>query len=402
MTAKNQFDGKGLRILMVSQRMLPYIAGAEMQALRLARSLIESGNDVKILTTRFMRGLPVHDSIEGVPVRRIPVLNGSESSIEEALGPEFAMAKASRFVSMAAFTAFYARSFDVVHAHCLSASSLGAAFGASLTGVPVIVKPSLGGAEGEIRKVISSPAASLIKSLLRRIARFAILDEVIAEELESGGVSRERFVFVNNGVDMARFRPASAEERADIRARLDLPEGPIALFVGQLIERKGIKLLLEAWRIASASLGSATLVFAGEGPESETIQREAASGLRLILLGVRDDVVDLMRASDVLVLPSRNESFGNVVVEAMACGLPVIVSSSGIAQRLVLDRVAGRIVGVSCPEEIADALTEILNNPEMRETLGERGRDIVEKFDFHLVAAEYLKIYRSIIEENRR
>jgi glycosyltransferase involved in cell wall biosynthesis len=401
MTSKDHFRDKNLRILMVSQRMLPYIAGAELQALHLARALIQSGNEVRILTTKFMRGLPAHDLIAGVPVRRIPVLHSSQSSIEEASVSEFPMAKASNFASMAAFTAFYSRSFDIVHAHCLSASSLGAAFGASLTGVPIIVKPSLGGDDGEIRKIMRSPAAPFIKSLLNGIERFAILDEGIAEELESAGVSRKRFVFVENGVDTDKFCPANADERADIRARLHLPEGPIALFVGQLIERKGIKSLLEAWRIASPSLKSATLVFAGEGEESEAIQREAASGLRIISLGVRDDVADLMRASDVLILPSRNESFGNVVVEAMACGLPVIVSSAGIAQRLALDRVAGRVVTASCPEEIAAAVTEIFNDPEMRKTMGERSRYIVEKFDFRLVATEYLKIYRSIIEENR-
>ena len=382
-----------LRVLMVSQRMLPHVAGAELQAFRLARSLRNCGVDAQIVSTKFARGLAGREVIEGVPVRRLAVLRGATS----------AAVKTSQLISTASYVAAHIRSFDVIHGHCLSAASLGAALGARIGHRPVIIKPSLGGAGGELRKIIDSPAARWIIPLLRRVDRFAVLDQSIADELIHIGVCQERLISVINGIDLELFHPASREERRWIRARLDLGEGPLALFVGQIIERKGVRELLEAWRLMRTLVDDATLVFVGDGPQAGSVRREAEQpGSKVKLLGVRCDVADLMRTADVLVSPSHNESFSNSVVEAMACGLPVVVSCSGVVQTLSIDGAAGKVVDPNSPAEIAHALCEILRSPERREELGAGGRSLVERFDFHLVARHYLSIYQSLIESYRR
>ncbi|HKY05275.1 MAG TPA: glycosyltransferase family 4 protein, partial [Blastocatellia bacterium] len=275
-----------LRVLMISQRMPPHIAGAELQALGLSRALIRLGVDVRIATTRFSSGLRAHEIIEGVEVRRLPVLRANPDDSPD--GP--LAAKASIFASAASYVATHRRDYDIVHGHCLSTASIGAAMGARIARRPVLIKPSLGGADGEISKIVGSPFAKLATGLLRGVDRFAVLDSGIAQELAELGVRRDRLTSVPNGLDLERFKPATCEERKQIRARLNLPSGQIALFVGQIIRRKGVDRLLEAWRDVVASVDDAWLIFVGEGELSQAVREQAAlPGSRILYFGVRRD-----------------------------------------------------------------------------------------------------------------
>ncbi len=388
-----------VRVLMVSQRLFPYIAGAEQQALGLARALTRAGADVRIVTTRFADGLSARESIDGVGVERISVPFGRSAS---AAGVGFHCAKVAQILAMARAVASRARSCDLVHSHCLSASSLGSVLGAGLAGVPVLVKPSLGGSDGELRKLLDSPARGLLKAILRRVDRFAVMSDEIAGELQAIGVKAERCASVENGIDLERFSPASEEERTALRARLGLPDGPVALFVGQYVPRKGVRELLEAWQMVRDRVPNATLAFAGHGIEQPVIDsavREVLS--RVVDLGSRSDVVDVIRASDLLVLPTRNESFGNVIIEALACGLPVISGRTGVASRIALDGTAGRYVDPEAPSTIADALVEFLADRARTKELAGHARDLVRRFDFDLIAKAYLGVYEDIRAEAR-
>lgn len=380
---------------MVSQRLYPYIAGAEQQALGLARALTRAEADVRMVTTLFADGLPRRETIDGIDVERIrvPLARNPASS-----GPAFHAAKLSQIVTMALHVARAARRADVVHAHCLSASSLGAVLGARLAGVPVLVKPSLGGADGELRKIVVSTAAKPLLALLRRVDRFAIMSDEIARELSEAGVASDRFSSVDNGIDLDRFSPASEPERRSMRAKLGLPSGPVALFVGQYVPRKGVRELLAAWSLVRERFPSATLALAGHGEEQSAIDAAVlVPDGRVLDLGTRSDVVDVIRAADLLVLPSRNESFGNVIVEALACGLPVLVGRTGVATQIDIDGEAGRYIDPESPSSIAEGLAEFLDDPERRATAGARGRELVRRYDFDRVAATYLEIYRDML-----
>lgn len=387
------------RVLMVSQRMYPYIAGAEQQALGLARALSRAESDVRIVTTLFADGLPRKETIEGIAVERITVPLGRSTA---TAGAAFQLAKVAQVVSMALHVVSKARSADIVHAHCLSASSLGSVLGAGIAGTPVLVKPSLGGADGELRKLLASPASGPITALLRRVDRFAIMSDEIADELSAVGVPVDRFAAVENGIDLDRFSPATAEERTALRSRLGLPDGQVALFVGQYIRRKGVRELVEAWGRIRERFPSATLAFAGHGAEQTVIDEASRdSEARIVDLGARSDVVDVIRAADLLVLPTRNESFGNVIVEALACGLPVLVGRTGVATRIDLDGSAGRFVDPESPSSIADALVEFLGDPARCKAAAPHARELVRRFDFDRIAATYLEIYREMMHDDR-
>jgi glycosyltransferase involved in cell wall biosynthesis len=303
---------------------------------------------------------------------------------------------------MAAYVAARGRSFDIAHAHCLSASSLGAIIGAKLAGLPIIVEPSLGGADGELRKLIESPYALMLLSALSEADHFAANDRAVADELIAQGIRRDRITLVSNGVDLNEFYPASNEQKREARLRLSLPEGPVALFAGQLIERKGVGQLLAAWRELITELPDATLVFAGDGAQAEAVRREAARlGSRVLYIGVRDDIADVMRAADTLALPSRNESFGNVVIEAMASGLAVVIGPTGIALREPIEGAAGRVVDPGSAADICSALRDILGSSDRGAARGLNARRIAEQYDFRKVAAEYMELYKSVVNDKR-
>lgn len=387
-----------MRVLMICQRMLPYLAGAEIKAFELARSLISHGEQAAIVTTKFEKGLSSLEEMRGVRVRRLPVIRHAATNGATGRASTSAL-KTTQFLSAFAFILARGRAFDIIHAHCLSAASLGAVAAARLIDRPVLLEPSLGGPGGEFERILDSPLARPMLNVLKSADCFSANSPTIGDQLVELGIDPARIFSVKNGVDLESFRPAQPGERDLLRRELGLPGGPIALFVGQLIERKGISVLLSAWRLVAESLQDASLLIVGDtGVAREAVGRNENLEVRIRFLGVRRDVPQLMRAADLLVLPSRNESFGNVFIEALATGLPVVASRTGILQTLEIDGVAGRIVDPDDPADIASAIVRILGSPDRGASLGSRGPGLVEQFSFTRVAEEYRDIYRKVIQ----
>lgn len=161
-----------------------------------------------------------------------------------------------------------------------------------------------------------------------------------ADILRATGVPAERVHVVYYGSDPERFRPATEQERAEARARLGWPEGRrTALFIGALgDQRKGFDTLFRAWeRLCSRRGWDVDLVAVGAGAQKEVFEaqaREKGLSERIRLLGFRRDVPVLLRASDLLIAPTRYEAYGLGVHEALCMGLPALVSrSAGVAER---------------------------------------------------------------------
>jgi glycosyltransferase involved in cell wall biosynthesis len=377
---------------MVSQRLAPYVAGAEQQAVGLARALQVRGVQVEIVTTAFRAGLAPRDRVNGIPVWRLrtaPRLAGGEVP---TTGPGIEFIKALQIAGMAVWVTRHAREYDVVHGHCLSASSLGASIGAEARNVPFLLKPSLGGPDGELARLLRSRARRVLIGRLKNVNRFAVLDDSIADELAAIGVDRARMVAVPNGVDLDLFKPADRKFRAERRRAIGLPEGPLALYMGQLVARKGVEEVLAAWPKVLEREPQASLAVAGEGPLAAMVTAAAARDrARVLQLGVRNDVVDLLAAADLLVLPSRNESFGNVLIEALAAG------RTGVAASLELDGRVGVYVEPDHPESISAGIIATLEQVHTDPGLGARCRAAAKPFDFSVVAARYEEMYREML-----
>ncbi len=167
----------------------------------------------------------------------------------------------------------------------------------------------------------------------------------VAREVENDyGVPASHVRVLYNGVDLERFHPGRrAADGRTVRAELGLGEGPVCLAIGTGFVRKGFDILLRMW--CEQPPGEATLLLVGDDERIARYKREAAAGGRVQLLGPRPDVDRLLAAADAVVVPSRQEAFGNVVLEACAAGVPVVTSRrvgaaellGGLSDDLIVD-----------------------------------------------------------------
>jgi len=176
----------------------------------------------------------------------------------------------------------------------------------------------------------------------------ALKDELIALDIPD-----EKVRVLRNGVDLEMFRPV---DRAAARKSLGLT-GRTLLSVGLLIERKGHDLIVSALR----RLPDTTLMIAGDGPERANLEKLAAGeGVtdRVRFLGRVDhaSLCDIYGAVDALVLASSREGWANVLLEAMACGTPVVASNVWGTPEIVAEPVAGVLMADRTPEDLADAV----------------------------------------------
>jgi glycosyltransferase involved in cell wall biosynthesis len=217
-----------------------------------------------------------------------------------------------------------------------------------------------------------------IRGLYGRLERRLIpgLDKVFAvsrpvlEGMKTLYPSRsDRFAFLPTTYDASVFRPPPDGERPRLRARHGLPgDGRLVLFVGRLEKIKDPYLLLEVFRRLLGRCPEARLVVVGCGLlESGLKAKSAALGLadRILWMGPRTppEVADLMGAADVLLLTSAFEAMPVVVLEALACGLPVVSPDLGELRRMVKDEAAGLLTTSRDPEELAAATAAVLARP---------------------------------------
>jgi glycosyltransferase involved in cell wall biosynthesis len=226
--------------------------------------------------------------------------------------------------------------------------------------------------------------AQLLRALFRRAAGFMITGTRNAEYYAHYGADRRRFFPLPFAVDNDRFALMSrvgADERRALRARYGIGnDAVVILFSAKLVPRKEPMTLLRAFQ-RMRRRGRAALLFVGDGPLRP--QLEAAAGDDVAFAGFvnQTEMPKLYGISDVFVLPSTFEPLGLAVNEAMACGLPVVVSERvGIAADLVRDN--GRIVPAGDEVALAAALDEIAGDDALRDGMGARSRQIIAPWSF--------------------
>ncbi len=208
------------------------------------------------------------------------------------------------------------------------------------------------------------------------------------------GLPREKFWLIPNGVDVERFRPGDQAERRALRKELGLPEALVLiLFVGFFSHEKRPDLLFEAWtRMGAEGLPATGLVFVGakHSPYYEVdpvlaqkIQAEAERlGVekQVVFVEVTHDIEKYYRASDIFVLPSSREGLPNALLEAMATGLPCVVSRlQGVTDDVIDDGVNGVLVPPGDIAALEGALRFLLYDPSRAQGLGRKARETVEE-----------------------
>ena len=347
--------------------------GVETATAGLVGELARRGHAVDLLTTRGQRPVP------GVTVRRLPVLP---------------LSRITRLLSfgLAARVATRGRDYDIVQSHerTLAADIYRAGEGTHRGYLEAM------GRAGRL-----TPYHQLVILLEKRIFRLRSARAIVA--ISAGGKAEierlygtppDRVTLIYNGVDLARFTPDNrALHRAATRAELGVDAADwCVLFIGSGFERKGLGPLLEAF----ASIGDrrARLIVAGRGNRAPYAAQAERLGLRdhIVWTGPRPDVDRLYAAADLVALPARYEPFGNVHLEALASGVPVLSSVHAGGAELIRNGVNGWVAAEVSGPRIAEGL-ERLRAADVQ-TLAAQARASAELYPYAAQVERFEALYR--------
>ena len=230
------------------------------------------------------------------------------------------------------------------------------------------------------------------------------LSEADAADLRATyGPIRPRVEVIPNGVDMERFHPPTPEERLAARTELKLgTDERVAVFLGHEFSRKGLSFAIQGLPHAPSVL---LLIIGGNDTiiaEAYAEAKELGVGDRVLFLGPRHHPVPFLHAADFFVLPSAYEANALVVLEALACGLPVIATPVGFAPEVIVDGVNGFLVerdGRAVGERMEQLAT--IDDVELAEW-SRRARESVEPYGWRGIAERYLELAEELLAERER
>ena len=257
-----------------------------------------------------------------------------------------------------------------------------------------------------------SPLYGLARILGGAAAAVVAISEAVSRQLAREGVKPEKLKLIYNGIDLARIAPSElfADVRARARANLGIEaRRPVLLTVGAYVPWKKHELFLETLALVRRRMPTAVGLLAGSDQFGEnaayvaqlrlTARRFSLNEDALKVLMERDDVPELMAASDVLVSCSENEPFGRVLAEAGASGLPVVSTRSGAKPEIVEDNVTGILTEPGDAEALTAACLRLLADPVLRQCMGRAAQArVASLFDVRRAAGELAALCESILQ----
>ena len=293
--------------------------------------------------------------------------------------------------------------YQIVHTHSSKAGILGR-WAAKFAGVPVIVHTVHGWGHHDRQH----PLVRAYYIILEKIT-LPITDKLIAvtgKDIEKGlrdGIGRaENYTVIRSGIELDRFgHPQVA--RAETRAAWGIPQDvPLIGSVTRLSPQKAPLDFVRAAAIVARQYPAAWFMMVGDGPlraEVEALAAEVGIAERLVLTGLRRDVPELMAAFDIFVLSSLWEGLPRVLPQAMATGLPVIVTACDGSAEAVASGVNGFLVPPGEPQSLAQQVLVLLDNPALIAQMGAAGRQRAQEFSDQGMVAAIANLYQELLRE---
>lgn len=280
---------------------------------------------------------------------------------------------------------------DLVHLHSRRGSDLWGGLAARLEGVPAVLS-----------RRVDNPEPRAWAALKYRLYRRVIaISEGIRTVLLDEGLAPARVVCVHSAVDTARYRPGCADP-AWLRREFGLPaEGAVLAMVAQFIPRKGHRVLLDALPSVWAAHPDTRVLLFGQGPEHAAIATEVARrgfADRVRLPGFRDDLDRVLPCVDLMVHPAAMEGLGVSLLQAAACGVPIVATRAGGIPEVVEDGLNGTLVDPGDAPALGAAIERLLGAPERRRRYGEAGRALaLQRFSVDAMVAGNRAVYASVL-----
>lgn len=245
----------------------------------------------------------------------------------------------------------------------------------------------------------------------RIICKSSALRDICLQE----GFGARKLAAIPNGTNLSRFHPPhNSAEKARLRAKFGIPDKFVVALVGRIGIRKGCDLLFEAWEEVATQTREAELLLLGPhqsgrnfAVDSEAFQQRVqnyaahAEDYLMRFIGETNhaNVALYLRVADCLVFPSQREGLPNVVIEAMATGLPVICSNiPGVTTDLIEHDINGILLQTRAPHELRGAILRLQQDKNLRQRLGRNAaRTAREKFDVSVIAKQHRQLYMSLL-----
>jgi glycosyltransferase involved in cell wall biosynthesis/SAM-dependent methyltransferase len=376
-----------LHVAMVVARFPPSLGGSELQAQRLAQTLVARGLRISILTQRLAPENPARETKEGVEVYRL------------ALWAARTPWESPAFIA-SALRALKSLKPDASHAHMLSSPALACAAAQQLWGIPAIAKGTGVQTIGEMgaaraSKLRRAKLSYLIKHLNVVVGTLSLMRREFLER----GFHESQIRQIPNGVDLERFKPADPSQKAGLKRRLGVPEHlPLVLSTGRISREKGVDLLLEAWT-RRPKTREALLWILGDGPDKDSLEKRRVPDVKW--LGNVQNVESYLQAADLFVLPSRGEALSNSLLEAMASGLACLVTRVGGTPEVIDSGRNGLLIPSEDPACLSSSLEELLGNRSSWDALGKEARKTIEaRYDLEVVARSYIQLYEELVDSS--
>lgn len=364
-----------------------------------ARRLVRAGLSVSVIAPHDI-GAKHHEIVEGISIHRFQYMyparlqgltyrNGIVGNLRRKKWTALLLPLFT--VSFILKTLAVARQADIIHAHWASTGFIGAITKLFL-GLPMVV--TLHGSD-----IALLPNRGMLRRLTRVILNRADavigVSHALIQEITALGITTPRILRIPNGVPHLENLLAVVEKKVG---------SGVVLFIGRLSEEKNVSVLLRAFSQVHDEFAQARLLVVGDGPLRHTLEHEAQQlGISACtdFYGFRppEKLSSIFARADLLVLPSRREGFGVVLIEAMASGRPVIGTRVGGIIDVIDDHRNGLLVPPDEVQPLAEAMSAVLRNNQLRLQYGRTARDkITQQFSWQKITSQLISVYQQVLE----
>jgi glycosyltransferase involved in cell wall biosynthesis len=399
------------RICLLVSSFYPVVGGGETHARLLCKEFRRRGVDVFVLTRHRVKESPVFETVDDIPIHRVPPSGVPRLGKYLMLLPAFMALCRSR------------NDYDLIYVCGLRILGIIGVLAALLLGKKCVLRSEsrgefsggfiwnniMGETTRPVMKALFRGPIRLRNYFLKKADAFLSISGIIREEFEACGIPSSQIASIANGIDTDTFQPAAPARRLALKKQLHLPEDRFLFaYSGKLNRGKGLDFLMQIWPTWLTKHPKSALVLIGGGSmqflSCETELREFVKTHHLeesvLFTGYVTNVNEYLQASDAFLFPSESEALPLALLEALACGLPTIASDIGGNRDVVIDGQEGRIAPLKDEKVWLSLMDSFIARPEAAQKLAQKGRQTVcERFSIAYVADEHLKLFDRICKE---
>lgn len=369
--------------------------GGNYFGMRLSLELAKRGHNVYVICSK-VRNTKAYEEFDSVKVfRKKPLIYMPNLPYAAT----FMVSEISRYIKHF--------NIDILHVHTIHyLSSLSAAIVSKIKEFPYLLSV-LGMTQTFDRKLVDIVFKMYESTISRFVVKQASLIVPLAKRLVTRalwlGASPSKIRVIPNSIDPVIYAPN--KEGSKIRTRFGInEEDEVIGFVGRLVPLKGVKYLLEALRLINKKMDHVKILIVGDGPQRKELELLARKdkNFNTIFTGFipKEELPNVYSALDIFVLPTLTEGLSNTILEAMACGKPVITTPVGGNTELVEDGKNGYLVAPRSSKELAERILDLIHSPKRRVQMGQNGREKIKKhYTWDKTVPRYEEAYEHLLSQ---